>query len=396
MKFFLITLITILLFSTQCFSQSCSGGPPITCSNEKVISPAVKQPTGVGLLSSTCSSMVVKWTGSAGQEYSVNAVYKNAVTNKTDSISAGSITCDGSNNCKATIPVTAGVQYTISVQAKQLMGQCFFYSYAANLSLPYATAACNGAGQTVTFSGKVLLQGAYNTATGKMNNDLNALGILQASAIRQPYSAAAFGYTGTEAVGAGFFAAHPAIVDWVLIELRNPNAPASIVARRAAFVTQDGAIVETDGSKAQITFAGVAPGWYHVVVRHRNHLSIRTVEAVDFSSGAGSYDFTTANFKSFKNQPYPSTVQVGTVWCMRGGNAVASTVVKYSGTGSAYNQILFTRLGGSFSRVLNNVYVPEDVNMNGTVKWNGPANEQDFLLNKVLSGSASAQLVEQQ
>ncbi|GAA4745969.1 hypothetical protein GCM10023229_27420 [Flavisolibacter ginsenosidimutans] len=338
--------------------------------------------------------MVVKWNGIANQEYAVNAIYNNATTHTMDSISATAINCDAANNCTATIPVTAGSKYTVSVQAKQTIGTCPFYSYAAIRVMDYPLAACNGNG--VTFSGKVLLQGAYNTGTGQMNNDLNTLGILQTYAVTQPYNSAGFNYAGTEAVGVGFFAAHPSIVDWVLIELRDPNAPSSVVARRAAFVTQDGSLVETDGSNNQISFANIASGAYYVTVRHRNHLAIRSAEAVDFTAGAGSYDFTTANYKSFSNQPYPSPVQVGTVWCMRGGNALSTSVVKYSGPNNDQNQILNNKLGGSLSLTISNVYAPEDVNMNGNIKWNGPGNDQNFLLNTVLSGSLSTQLVEQQ
>src|SRR5687768_1537502 len=86
--------------------------------------------------------------------------------------------------------------------------------------------------QSVTFTGKVFLQGAYNTATGTMNNTLNTLGILQANASSQPYNIPAFdNYAGTESVGAGFFAANPAIVDWILLELRNATSPSTVITR---------------------------------------------------------------------------------------------------------------------------------------------------------------------
>jgi hypothetical protein len=394
MKYVFITLLTSLLFSAHCFSQACVAGPPITCGSEKVVSPAVPSPSGLGIISSTCNMLTVKWSGAANQQYVVKALYLNTTTNTTDSIAATSISCDASNNCTAAIPVVAGNKYTVSVEAKATIGSCPFYSYAATLPMTYPVQACTQAGKTITFSGKVLLQGAYNTSIKKMNNDLNQLGILQTYATRQPYGN--LGYAGTESVGAGFFAAHPTIVDWVLLELHSPNAPATVVAKRAVFVLQDGTLVETDGSGTQISFSGIPPGYYHVVVRHRNHLSIRSALAVDFTSGAGSYDFTTASFQSFINQSYTSTVQMGTVWCMRGGNALGTTLVKYTGSGSAYNQILYSKLGGSLSKVLNNVYAPEDVNMNGNIRWNGPGNDQNFLLNIVLSGSTNTQLQQQQ
>lgn len=394
MKCLLVFALSIL--ATPCaYSQSCSGNPPIVCSGEKIVSPAVRQPVGAKLVSATCTTLVIKWTGAPGQDYLVKLMYKNDATNSVDTITGTNITCDANNNCTATIPVVAGVKYWWSVEAKSIIGSCSFYSYPVSGQLQYPIAACNQAGNTITFKGKVMLQGAYNSSTGSMSNDLNTTGVLQSYAASQPYHNATFNYSGTESVGTGFFAAHPDIVDWVLIELRDANAPATIVATRAAFVTQDGSLVETDGSSHAIAFQNIANNYYHVVIKHRNHLAIRTADPVDFINGYGEFDFTTANFKSFKNQNYTSTVQMGNVWLMRGGNTKGSTVVKYTGPGNDQNQILNIRLGGSLSLIVNNVYAAEDVNMNGNIKWSGPGNDQNFLLNVALSGSLSAILVEQ-
>ena len=395
MKRFLIITISLLISSIQSFSQSCVPGPPITCSGKKVITPTVTQPTNVAIANATCSTLVIKWTGIPSQQYLAKALYQNTVTNNIDTITANNITCDANNNCTATLSVIAGKKYNWSVEAQRTMGTCAFYSYPVTGRLEYAVAACNQAGNTIQFTGRVLLQGAYNTGTGKMNNDLNTAGILQSQASLQPYNNTIVNYAGTERVGSGFFALHPSVVDWVLVELRNPNAPSTVVAQRAAFVQQDGTLVETDGSNTSISFQDVAAGNYFVSIKHRNHLAIRSGAPIDFSTGNGSYDFTTANFKCYKNQTYPSTVQMANVWLMRGGNANGNFVVKYSGPGNAQNQILNMKLGGSLSLILNNVYAPEDVNMNGNVKWSGPGNDQNFLLNGVLTGTLSTVLTEQ-
>ena len=242
--------------------------------------------------------------------------------------------------------------------------------------------------QYITFSGKVYLQSAYSTTTGIMNNTLNTLGILQANASIQPY-AGIYGYTGTENVSSTFFASNTGIVDWVLIELRDPAIPSTIIATRAAFVKQDGTLVETDGTTNQISFQNVPAGNYFVAIRHRNHLGIRSSSPVDFSTGSGTYDFTTSAGQCYQNQSYTSTVQIGSIWAMRGGNANSNSNVKYNRPGNDQNQILNIKLSGSLSNILNNVYVPEDVNMNGNVKWNGPGNDQNFLLNTLLLGSLS-------
>ena len=74
---------------------------------------------------------------------------------------------------------------------------------------------------------------------------------------------------------------------------------------------------------------------------------------------------------------------------MRAGNANSNNNVKYNGPANDQNQILNIKLAGSLGNVLNNVYAPEDINMNGNVKWNGPGNDQNFLLNTILNGSLS-------
>src|SRR5205823_1797412 len=144
-----------------------------------------------------------------------------------------------------------------------------------------------------------------------------------------------------------------------------------------------------------ISFSNIASGNYFVSVRHRNHLGIRSANPIDFSSGSGVYDFSKSATQSFQNQSYTSTVLVGTRWCMRAGNSNFNNNVKYNGPENDQNQILNTKLGGSLSNILNHVYSTEDINMNGNIKWNGPANDQNFLLNTLLGGSLSIVYLEQ-
>jgi len=274
--------------------------------------------------------------------------------------------------------------------------QTLFTYDASGNRLKKTTIAAGGCSTgMVVFSGKVLLQGPYNTTTNLMNNSLNSLGILQSFAALQPYNNTNFNYKGEEVVGQKFFSNNAAIVDWLLLELRDPNVPSAAVATKAVFIKQDGTIVDTSGTNIVITFAGVPDGRYFVVVRHRNHLAIRSTAVLNFSEGPQYYDFTTSGSNAYQSQSYASMVQVGNVWAMRGGNATSKTSVKYNGPGNAQNQILNIKLGGSLSAVLSNVYASEDVNMNGNVKWNGPGNDQNFLLNIVLGGSLSAVINEQ-
>ncbi len=66
-----------------------------------------------------------------------------------------------------------------------------------------------------------------------------------------------------------------AIVDWVLLELRDATDNTQIVATRSALLQRDGDVVDVDG-KSAVRFDGLSAGNYYVVVRHRNHLGVMT------------------------------------------------------------------------------------------------------------------------
>lgn len=236
---------------------------------------------------------------------------------------------------------------------------------------------------TVFLSGRIFLQGPYNTATGTMSNALNTQGILETAARAQPYNSTGFDYPGTENVPAGFFAAHTDIVDWVLLELRDPTNPSTIVARRAAFVKQDGSLAETDGISGLIAFAAVPPGNYYATVRHRNHLGVRSAVALDFTNGTAAYDFTASVSKAYAgsvaNAPM-ATLSPG-AYGLWGGNANDDAQVKMTGFAANNNDYLklLNTLGSSINS-LSNVYSKQDLNMDGRVNMTGfSATNNDYL-----------------
>jgi hypothetical protein len=137
MKAVLLLTLILLLFSNTILSQ---GGCP---SNIKIQTPAVPKPASTSLVSATCSTLVVKWDGSAGQTYLVSGIVKDPATHQTTAtIPANNITCDGSLSCTATIPVEAGTTVTWSVQAQQEINGRNFYSYQLRAEQDYLIAAC--------------------------------------------------------------------------------------------------------------------------------------------------------------------------------------------------------------------------------------------------------------
>jgi hypothetical protein len=146
-----------------------------------------------------------------------------------------------------------------------------------------------------TMNATALLTGPWNGST--MNVTMNSGGLLDAEALGQPYNTTPFNYAGTESVSAGFFAAHPTIVDWVLCELRIPTSglPAdatssTIVGRKAGFLLNNGTVVDLDGS-TPISFDISKQGAGFIVIRHRNHLGVMSNSLPSNATGAYSNDF---------------------------------------------------------------------------------------------------------
>jgi large repetitive protein len=129
---------------------------------------------------------------------------------------------------------------------------------------------------------KVLLQGAYARASDSMRTALSSH-----IPRRQPYGGAPWNYTGNDSVPA----VSPSVVDWVLIELRSDTAATSVVDRRAAFVKNDGSVVNLDGTST-VLFPSLPAGDYYVVVHHRNHLAVMSSSALGLSGYTPLYDFT--------------------------------------------------------------------------------------------------------
>jgi hypothetical protein len=258
----------------------------------------------------------------------------------------------------------------------------------------------------IVFSAKTFLQGAYSVGLSR-HKDVTAIwaAVLNANALAQPYNTVAFGnYAGTESVSAGFFvstASTTDVVDWVLLELRDATTPSTIITRQAAFIREDGMIVDLDGV-SPVSFKGFAAGNYFVVVRHRNHLGVRSaaIQLVDGSATSPvPYDFSTAQTQAFQDGAIVTNAAMvdltGGKFGMWGGNAnpglASATSVRASGgpTINDYLYLINTALAGDVTLIVPNVYSTADMNMDGTVRASGgPAiNDYLFLINSVLGSS---------
>jgi hypothetical protein len=179
-------------------------------------------------------------------------------------------------------------------------------------------------------------------------------------------------------------------VDWVLLELRDPNNTASVLGRRAALVQRDGDIVDLDGS-SPVRFPGMDNGQYHLAVRHRNHLSAMTGSSYALSDIPTVIDLTVAATSTFGTNARKTSGAVMLLWA---GNANSNLAINYSG-GSNDRTSILNLLGAS--TYLNPVlgYHAQDVNMNGAVTYSGGTNDRTLILNNLGASTYLTPLVEQ-
>lgn len=143
---------------------------------------------------------------------------------------------------------------------------------------------------------KMFLEGPYETSASLMRDDLRTGTHLP---LIEPYGTMTnfthVGDGGTEAVSDQSDFNYPTdaddVVDWVFMEIRdNSNAA---ISTRSALLQRDGDIVDLDGGP--VRFTTVADGSYDVVVRHRNHLGVKSATNITVTKGSITiYDFTTA------------------------------------------------------------------------------------------------------
>lgn len=278
-----------------------------------------------------------------------------------------------------------------------------------SMAITAANGELTGMNRFISAGSRAFLQGAYSNATGLMTDALRTSG--NVIPVNDPYRSAPYNATFShvanatpEMVSASIFndqaSPNDNIVDWVFLELRNTSSPGNTVLQtRSALIQRDGDIVDVDGV-SPVTFNNVANGSYTIAVRHRNHLGLATLPASPkMFTETKSLSFTTnvADLRNtatslfgttgvnFTTGSHPSLTSVNLLWS---GNANANVNTRYNGPANDRDYILSAILSGSQSAVVNG-YSIGDLNFNKVVRYNGPNNDRDFMLSTPLSGSQS-------
>jgi len=239
-------------------------------------------------------------------------------------------------------------------------------------------------------SPKIWLQAAYNGVD--MNDQLRAAGIIP---LTDPYAGiATFTHSGSgggETVASADLSnlAGNSIVDWVFAQLHR-SSDGVVISTRAVLLQKDGDVVDIDGTGAvtnQINFAGELAGNYYVSIRHRNHLGVRSAGLLALlRTSTTALDFRGSLASALPAAGNNAMVGLsGGVFGLWGGNAAVNANIKYIGPQNDQNALLNGCLLGVVGATINGYNVC-DLNMNGQVKYIGPQNDQNFLLNTVLLG----------
>jgi hypothetical protein len=204
---------------------------------------------------------------------------------------------------------------------------------------------------------KAFLQGPYSggTMSTLLNSIVPANNILEANATSSPYADA------MASVLPGFFLANPNIVDWVKLELRDPNFPSATTTFKAsAFIKNNGDVVGLDG----VSLPRVKNGFETsvIVLSHRNHLPIRTVDAgLDVVNPTSQHNFSSGLGQAYDNTSIANDAMVDLgsgVYGLFRGNA----------NGDLGINIIDAAIAKSTSvPIKSNVYLGADVNTDGAV-----------------------------
>lgn len=244
---------------------------------------------------------------------------------------------------------------------------------------------------TIAVSPRICLEGPYDQGTGLMSDALRTNALLPAV---DPYGANGYplpGGTYSDLLFPGIptTTSSNAVVDRVVVELRDGGTPSQIKASRHVWLQRDGDVVDMDGT-SPVRFT-VPPGSYHVAIRHRNHLGVMTATPIPLGSSPATIDFRNAGTATYGTAAQKTLGAVRALWA---GDATFDGNIRYTGSGNDRDPIL-TIVGGTSPNNSVTLYSARDVNMDGQVKYTGSGNDRDIILTNVGSTTPNNTRVQQ-
>jgi len=235
-----------------------------------------------------------------------------------------------------------------------------------SVSVATVTVTVTPVQNSVKVTGRIFLEGAVNTTKLPflMVDSLRSTRFLPTV---EPYSSMGYQHVnggGNEAFQLQLLntTGQHALEDWIVLEIRSAANPSLIVATRSALLQRDGDMVDLDGV-SPVCFKRVTPGFYHVVVRHRNHLAVMTAMPVFLNSTPiVPLDFTSGALSVFGTNPQKI---IGTSLISSGIRAMIGGDADFNGQIQNADDVNFwnPQVGGSG-------YFEADFNCDGQVQNN--------------------------
>ncbi|SDZ75259.1 hypothetical protein SAMN05660964_00136 [Thiothrix caldifontis] len=238
---------------------------------------------------------------------------------------------------------------------------------------------------SIRLQARVMLQGAFDSSTRLMRDTLR---IKQQLPMTTPYHLSDLPNTGSQHVASKLLetSGNDAIVDWVLLELRDSTDPTLVKARVTGVVQRDGDIVDSQTGENSFTLNMIEPGNYYLSVHHRNHLAVMSASAIAFGDTTVMVDFSQENTVTYGNHARTLSGKVALLWA---GNTRGDEQIIAQGpandSGSVLSDILLATDNTAYSTNYKlNGYQATDTNLDGLTIFAGPSNDVDLLLGNVL------------
>lgn len=179
------------------------------------------------------------------------------------------------------------------------------------------------------------------------------------------------------------------VIDWILVELRDPQAPSVVLESLAALLLNDGTVIDPQGGPIRIP---TTTGPRHVAVRHRNHLGVMAAQATSFDNGAVVIDLTDPGTPVYGSEAM--AIMPNGTRALWSGDINRDGEIKYAGANNDRDHILF-RIGGVVPTTAVSGYLPEDLDLDGSVLYSGADNDRDWILFNI-GGSVATQIRSEQ
>lgn len=240
----------------------------------------------------------------------------------------------------------------------------------------------------VSLQVRAYLQGPYEASTGLMKDSLRAKGLLP---LQQPYSGSPFLYQGTETLNRSLTSVslggdEDALVDWLLLELRNATNPALVLAQKAVGVQADGDLMDIQTGATRLEFLSLSAGNYYVSLRHRNHLGVMSASAAALNFTSSLLDFSQPMFAVTGQNSRYLHKNKALLWA---GDVNQDKKIIAHGVGSDNTMLLSAVLSASANTAFNisyrlNGYASTDLNLDGETLAAGPSNDSTLIYSNIL------------